>query len=30
MHHNTPLISTVVIGLVLAFIFGALVQRVRV
>ncbi|MEO6947757.1 MAG: YbaL family putative K(+) efflux transporter [Nitrobacter sp.] len=30
MHHNTPLISTVVIGLVLAFILGALVQRVRV
>ncbi|MBN9040698.1 MAG: sodium:proton antiporter [Rhizobiales bacterium 62-47] len=30
MHHNTPLISTVVVGLVLAFVFGALVQRVRV
>lgn len=30
MHHNTPLISTVVVGLVLAFILGALVQRVRV
>ncbi len=30
MQHNTPLISTVVIGLVLAFIFGALVQRARV
>ncbi|MES2752231.1 MAG: YbaL family putative K(+) efflux transporter [Pseudomonadota bacterium] len=30
MHHNTPLISTVVVGLVLAFILGALAQRVRV
>ena len=30
MQHNTPLISTVVIGLVLAFILGALVQRARV
>ncbi len=30
MHHDTPLISTVVVGLVLAFVFGALVQRVRV
>lgn len=30
MHHNTPLISTVVIGLVLAFAFGALAQRLRV
>jgi CPA2 family monovalent cation:H+ antiporter-2 len=30
MHHNTPLISTVVVGLVLAFIFGALVQRIRI
>ena len=30
MHHNTPLISTVVVGLVLAFVLGALVQRVRV
>jgi len=30
MNHNTPLISTVVVGLVLAFVFGALVQRVRI
>jgi CPA2 family monovalent cation:H+ antiporter-2 len=30
MHHNTPLISTVVVGLVLAFVLGALVQRVRI
>jgi CPA2 family monovalent cation:H+ antiporter-2 len=30
VHHNTPLISTVVVGLVLAFVLGALVQRVRV
>jgi CPA2 family monovalent cation:H+ antiporter-2 len=30
MHHNTPLISTIVVGLVLAFVLGALVQRVRV
>ncbi len=30
MHHNTPLISTVVVGLVLAVILGALAQRVRV
>ena len=30
MHRNTPLISTIVVGLVLAFILGALVQRVRV
>ena len=30
MHHATPLISTVVIGLVLAFMFGALAQRVRI
>lgn len=30
MHHNTPLISTIVAGLVLAFIFGALVQRIRI
>ncbi|MDO8978996.1 MAG: YbaL family putative K(+) efflux transporter [Afipia sp.] len=30
MHHNTPLISTVVVGLVLAFILGALAQRVRI
>jgi CPA2 family monovalent cation:H+ antiporter-2 len=30
MNHNTPLISTVVIGLVLAFVLGALAQRVRI
>jgi CPA2 family monovalent cation:H+ antiporter-2 len=30
MHHNTPLISTVVVGLVLAFILGAVAQRIRV
>jgi CPA2 family monovalent cation:H+ antiporter-2 len=30
MQHNTPLISTVVIGLVLAFVLGALVQRAKV
>lgn len=30
MTHNTPLISTVVVGLVLAFALGALAQRVRV
>ena len=30
MHHNTPLISTIVVGLVLAFVLGALVQRARV
>jgi len=30
MHHNTPLISTVVVGLVLAFILGAIAQRVRI
>ncbi|MCO5129530.1 MAG: Kef family K(+) transporter [Xanthobacteraceae bacterium] len=30
MHHNTPLISTIVVGLVLAFVLGALVQRLRV
>jgi CPA2 family monovalent cation:H+ antiporter-2 len=30
MPHHTPLISTVVIGLVLAFVLGALVQRVRI
>ena len=29
MHHNTPLISTVVVGLVLAFVLGAIVQRFR-
>src|SRR3569623_2207090 len=30
MVHNTPLISTIVVGLVLAFIFGVLGQRIRV
>ena len=30
MPHYTPLISTIVVGLVLAFILGALVQRIRV
>jgi monovalent cation:H+ antiporter-2, CPA2 family len=30
MAHNTPLISTIVIGLVLAFAFGTLAQRFRV
>jgi CPA2 family monovalent cation:H+ antiporter-2 len=30
MVHNTPLISTIVVGLVLAFIFGVLVQRIRI
>jgi CPA2 family monovalent cation:H+ antiporter-2 len=30
MEHNTPLISTVVVGLVLAFIFGLIAQRLRV
>lgn len=30
MHHATPLISTIVVGLVLAFAFGALAQRVKV
>ncbi|CAN5129218.1 YbaL family putative K(+) efflux transporter [soil metagenome] len=30
MNHNTPLISTVVVGLVLAFVLGALAQRVRI
>lgn len=30
MAHNTPLISTVVVGLVLAFILGVLAQRIRV
>ncbi len=29
MHHNTPLISTVVVGLVLAFVLGAIAQRFR-
>ena len=30
MPHHTPLLSTIVAGLVLAFIFGALAQRVRI
>jgi len=30
MDHNTPLISTIVAGLVLAFIFGVVAQRLRV
>ena len=30
MHHDTPLIATIVSGLVLAFIFGALANRMRV
>ncbi len=30
MPHHTPLIATLVAGLVLAFIFGALVQRMRI
>ena len=30
MHHATPLISTIVVGLVLAFAFGALAQRLKV
>jgi CPA2 family monovalent cation:H+ antiporter-2 len=30
MHHDTPLISTIAIGLVLAFVFGALATRLRV
>jgi CPA2 family monovalent cation:H+ antiporter-2 len=30
MVHNTPLISTIVVGLVLAFVFGALAHRLRV
>jgi CPA2 family monovalent cation:H+ antiporter-2 len=30
MHHDTPLLSTLVAGLVLAFGFGALAQRLRV
>jgi CPA2 family monovalent cation:H+ antiporter-2 len=29
MPHHTPLISTVVVGLVLAFVFGVLAQRLR-
>lgn len=30
MPHHTPLISTIVVGLVLAFIFGAIAQRIRI
>ena len=30
MAHNTPLISTIVVGLVLAFAFGTLAQRLRI
>jgi CPA2 family monovalent cation:H+ antiporter-2 len=30
MHHNMPLISTLVLGLVIAFALGALAQRLRV
>ena len=30
MHHDAPLISTIVVGLVLAFILGALAQRLRI
>jgi CPA2 family monovalent cation:H+ antiporter-2 len=30
MSHNTPLISTVVVGLVLAFILGTLAHRIRI
>ncbi|HET6336014.1 MAG TPA: cation:proton antiporter, partial [Polyangiales bacterium] len=30
MQHDTPLISTIAIGLVLAFVFGALATRLRV
>ncbi len=29
MPHHTPLISTIVVGLVLAFVLAALAQRVR-
>ncbi|WP_020650393.1 YbaL family putative K(+) efflux transporter [Solimonas variicoloris] len=29
MHHSTPLIATIVGGLVLAFVFGAIAQRLR-
>ena len=29
MPHSTPLISTIVVGLVLAFIFGAIANRFR-
>jgi CPA2 family monovalent cation:H+ antiporter-2 len=30
MHHDTPLISTLVMGLVLAFALGAVAQRIRI
>ena len=30
MHHDTPLISTLVMGLVVAFALGALAQRIRI
>ncbi len=30
MHHNAPLMSTVVVGLVLAFSLGTLAQRFRI
>ena len=30
MPHDTPLIATIVIGLGLAFVFGAIVQRFRI
>jgi CPA2 family monovalent cation:H+ antiporter-2 len=30
MPHHTPLISTIVVGLVLAFLLGALVQRIKI
>ena len=29
MHHETPLIATIVVGLSLAFLFGAIAQRLR-
>lgn len=30
MHHATPLISTIAVGLIFALVFGALAQRVKV
>jgi CPA2 family monovalent cation:H+ antiporter-2 len=30
MPHHTPLIATLVVGLVVAFVFGALAQRMRI
>ena len=30
MHHHTPLISTIVVALVLAFVLGALANRFRI